>query len=466
MGRTAGFFGGGEGIVIEPSILVVDDDPSALRALIQVLRREKYNVSSAASAQEALDKMRLKPCDLVITDIRMERVDGMELMRAIKSEWPGLPVIVMTAFASIDTAIRSIYEGAYDYLSKPYEIDDLRLTVRRALEQSRLMRENVVLRQNLLDEQEREVEMIGMSPPMVDVYKMIARVARSSTTVLIQGESGSGKELVARSIHVNSDRTRHPFVAINCGAVTETLLESELFGHVRGAFTGASHLKQGIFEVANHGTVFLDEIGETSPGMQTRLLRVLEEREIQRVGSMERIPVDLRVITATNRSLQDMVREGRFREDLYYRLKVVTINVPSLRERMADLPLLFDHFLKKHSRRIGKTIAVHAEVLEMLSSYAWPGNVRELENVVERAITLNTTGLLTPVDFDEDFQRAPKGSALFPPELLPLEEIERQYILHVLQRLQGNMSRAAEVLQIDRRTLYRMVERFGARTSG
>jgi two-component system response regulator AtoC len=447
----------------EPSILVVDDDQSALRALLQVLRREKYSVAGASSASEALDKMRQKAYDLLITDIRMERVDGIELMRSVKSEWPGIPVIVMTAFASIDTAIRSIYEGAYDYLSKPYELDDLRLTVRRALEQSRLMRENVVLRQNL-DEQDRDVEMIGMSPPMVEVYKMIARVARSATTVLIQGESGSGKELVARSIHANSERKKLPFVAMNCGAVTETLLESELFGHVRGAFTGASHLKQGIFEVANHGTVFLDEIGETSANMQTRLLRVLEEREIQRVGSMEKVPVDIRVIAATNRSMQEMVRDGKFREDLYYRLNVVTINVPSLRDRMADLPLLFDHFLKKHSRRMGKTIAVHAEVLDMLSSYPWPGNVRELENVVERAIALNTSGLLTPADFTEEFQRIPKGSVIFPPELVPLDEIERQYILHVLQRLNGNMSRAAEILQIDRRTLYRMVERFGART--
>ncbi len=448
----------------EPSIIVVDDDQSSLRALLQVLRREKYSVAGASSAAEALEKMRQKSFDLLITDIRMERMDGMELMRAVKSEWPALPVIVMTAFASIDTAIRSIYEGAYDYLSKPYEIDDLRLTVRRAVEQSRLMRENVELRQTLLDEHDRDVEMIGMSPPMVEVYKLIARVARSATTVLIQGESGSGKELVARAIHANSERSKLPFVAVNCGAVTETLLESELFGHVRGAFTGAAYLKHGLFEMANHGTVFLDEIGETSANMQTRLLRVLEEREIQRVGSMEKVPVDIRVIAATNRPLQDLVKEGKFREDLYYRLNVVSINVPSLRDRMADLPLLFNHFLKKHSRKMAKTIAVHADVLEMLSSYRWPGNVRELENVIERAVTLNTSGMLTPSDFTDEFRRLPKSGTIFPQELFPLEEIERQYILHVLQRLNGNMSRAAEVLQIDRRTLYRMVERFSTRT--
>jgi DNA-binding NtrC family response regulator len=371
----------------------------------------------------------------------------------------------MTAFASIDTAIRSIHAGAYDYVSKPYEIAELRLTVRRALEQARLVRENQLLRQNIAEEQDRDIQMIGMSPQMIEVYKMIARVAPTATTVLVQGESGSGKELVARAIHANSSRSGNPFVAINCGAVSESLLESELFGHVRGAFTGASYMKQGLFESANHGTVFLDEIGETSPNMQTRLLRVLEEREVQRVGSMDRIAVDIRVIAAANRPLLDLVREGRFREDLYYRLNVVTISVPPLRDRIADLPLLFDHFLKRHSRKTGKAVAVHAEVLEMLSGYDWPGNVRELENVVERAVTLNTTGILTAADFTEHLRETSPVSTVFPRELLSLEEIERQYILHVVQRCNGNMSRAAEVLRIDRRTLYRMVDRFAGRAA-
>jgi len=445
----------------EPVILVVDDDEGAQSALIQVLRREKYAAEGTSSAREALEKLSEKSYHLMITDIRMEGMDGMELMRAVKAQYPGTLVIVMTAFASIDTAIRSIHEGAYDYLSKPYEIDDLRLTVRRALEQSRLMRENLALRQNLAEEQDRELEMIGMSPPMVEVYKMIARVAPTGTTVLIQGESGSGKELVARAIHANCDRVTFPFVAVNCGALTESLLESELFGHVKGAFTGAAYTKQGLFEAANRGTVFLDEISETSPNMQTRLLRVLEEREIQRVGSMDRIPIDIRVIAATNRPLQQQVKEGKFREDLYYRLNVVTINVPALRERMADLPLLFGHFLKRHSRLMGKTIAVHEDVLEMLAGYAWPGNVRELENVVERAVTLNTTGVLTPSDFDEQLHQSQKLPTLFPRELVSLEEIQRQYVLHVIERLNGNMSRAADLLEIDRRTLYRMLERFG-----
>jgi DNA-binding NtrC family response regulator len=369
----------------------------------------------------------------------------------------------MTAFASIDTAIRSIHEGAYDYLSKPYEVDDLRLTVRRALEQSRLVRENLELRQSIVEEKDQGVEMIGMSAQMIEVYKMIARVAPTGATVLIEGESGSGKELVARAIHANSERAAFPFIALNCGAVSETLLETEMFGHVKGAFTGASYAKQGMFESANRGTVFLDEISETSANMQTKLLRVIEEREVQRVGSMERTSVDIRIIAATNRSLRKLVMEGVFREDLFYRLNVVNITVPPLRERMADLPLLFDHFLKRHSRRIGRRVAAHPEVVEMLSTHGWPGNVRELENMVERAIALNTSGMLTAADFGEYMTKKESRSALFSGDLVSLEEIERQYIGHVIERCSGNMSRAAEVLQIDRRTLYRMMERFSSK---
>jgi DNA-binding NtrC family response regulator len=444
----------------EPLILVVDDEIAAQRALIQALKREKYHVEGATSATEALRKLTEKNYDLVITDIRMERMDGMELMRQVRARWPDTLVIVMTAFASIDTAIRSIHEGAYDYLSKPYEVDDLRLTVRRALEQSRLVRENLELRQSIVEEKDQGVEMIGMSPQMIEVYKMIARVAPTGATVLIEGESGSGKELVARAIHANSERAAFPFIALNCGAVSETLLETEMFGHVKGAFTGASYAKQGMFESANRGTVFLDEISETSANMQTKLLRVIEEREVQRVGSMERTAVDIRIIAATNRSLRKLVLEGSFREDLFYRLNVVNITVPPLRERMADLPLLFDHFLKRHSRRIGRRVAAHPEVVEMLSSHGWPGNVRELENMVERAIALNTSGMLTAADFGEYMSKKESRSALFSGDLVSLEEIERQYISHVIERCSGNMSRAAEVLQIDRRTLYRMMERF------
>jgi len=449
--------------VSESLILVVDDEIEAQRALVQALKREKYNVESATSGTEAMRKLGERPFDLVITDIRMERMDGMELLSRVRARWPDTLVIVMTAFASVDTAIRAIHSGAYDYLSKPYEVEDLRLTVRRALEQSRLMRENLELRQNLVEEKDHGIEMIGMSPQMIEVYKMIARVAPTGATVLIEGESGSGKELVARAIHANSERAAYPFIAINCGAVSETLLETEMFGHIKGAFTGASYSKQGMFESANKGTVFLDEISETSPNMQTKLLRVIEEREVQSVGSMERIPVDIRIVAATNRSLKKLVGEGVFREDLFYRLNVVNIMVPPLRERMADLPLLFHHFLKRHSRRLGRRVAAHPDVVELLSSHSWPGNVRELENIVERAIALNTSGMLTPADFGDYLSSKSKASNMFPGDLVSLEEIERQYIGHVIDRCRGNMSRAAEVLQIDRRTLYRMMERFGGR---
>jgi len=449
----------------ESSILVVDDELEAQRALVQALRREKYHVESASSASEALGKLADRSFELVITDIRMERIDGMELMRQVRARWPETLVIVMTAFASIDTAIRAIHEGAYDYLSKPYEVDELRLTVRRAIDQSRLVRENLEFRQNLAEDPRQDVEMIGMSPQMIEVYKMIARVAPTGATVLLEGESGSGKELVARAIHANSERSRQPFIALNCGAVSETLLETEMFGHVRGAFTGATYAKQGLFESANKGTVFLDEISETSPNMQTRLLRVIEEREVQRVGSMERTPVDIRIIAATNRPLKRLVDEGSFREDLFYRLNVVNITVPPLRERMADLPLLYDHFLKRHSRKIGRRVASHPEVLELLSSHNWPGNVRELENMVERAVALNTSGMLTAADFNEFLTRKGKSSVRFPGELVSLEEIERLYISHVIDRCNGNMSRAAEVLQIDRRTLYRMMDRFSGKAT-
>jgi two-component system response regulator AtoC len=447
----------------EHVILVVDDDEGALKALMQVLRKESYRVEGASSGAEALQRLAQEPADLVITDIRMQRMDGMELMRELHARWPKLPVIVMTAFASIDTAIRSIHEGAYDYISKPYEVDDLRLTVRRALEQARLTRENSALRQNLAEDKENNVRMIGMSPQMIEVYKIIARVAPTGTTVLIEGESGSGKELVARAIHANSERAKSPFIALNCGAVTETLLETELFGHVKGAFTGASYAKQGLFEAANKGTIFLDEIGETSAHMQTRLLRVLEEREIQRVGSVERTPVDIRVIAATNRPLQQMVKQGKFREDLFYRLNVVAITVPALRDRLADLPLLFDHFLRRHRRRTSRPIAVHPDVLDMLREYSWPGNVRELENMVERAVTLNTSGILTTADFREHLKPSGAPATVFAGRLVSLEEMERRYTAHVIARCNGNMTRAAEVLQIDRRTLYRMLERFSNR---
>jgi DNA-binding NtrC family response regulator len=446
-----------------PRILIVDDDTGARRAVVRVLNREGYDLASAGSAAEALTHLSENACDLVLTDIRMEKMSGTELLGEIRSRWPALPVIVMTAFAGVETAVSSIHAGAFDYISKPYEIDELRATVRRALEQGRVQASAPGATssgsESDLASLDQNLEIIGTSPAMAAVYKQIALVARSDATVLVLGESGSGKERVARAIHSHSDRRQFPFVAVNCGALTESLLESELFGHVKGAFTGAAAQRAGLFETANRGTVFLDEIAETTPSMQTRLLRVLEEREIKRVGSMESIPVDVRIIAASNRDLGEMVGSSQFREDLYYRLNVVAIAVPPLRHRLSDIPLLFDAFVRKYGGRRATPFTVDPAVLGMLAAYHWPGNVRELENAVERAVALNTTGVLTPSDFAEELQGAGPRAAVFSETLIPLEEMERQYAEHVVSQVDGNMTRAADVLGIDRRTLYRLLDR-------
>jgi DNA-binding NtrC family response regulator len=418
----------------------------------------------AGSGREAVDLLRGNRYDLVLTDVRMDGMTGIELLRTVRSEWPELPVIVMTAFAGVDTAVSSIQDGAFDYVSKPYDIDELRATVRRAVEQVRSRPRTAVAEVEAAVVND-SVEIVGRSPAMAGVYKKIALVARGSATVLVEGETGSGKELVARAIHRNSERREAPFVAINCGALTESLLESELFGHVRGAFTGATFQKRGLFEMSNHGTILLDEIGETTPAMQTRLLRVLEEHEIQRVGSSEPIPVDIRVVAATNRALDEMVHAGAFREDLYYRLNVVRIEIPPLRQRLTDIPLLFDAFLRRHGSAGGAALAVDPAVLDMLAAHSWPGNVRELENAVERAVALNTTGVLTRADFSEELQGGHRRDAVFSELLVPLEDIERQYVEHVIARTDGNMTRAAEILGVDRRTLYRMLDRHEARAN-
>jgi DNA-binding NtrC family response regulator len=441
------------------NILVVDDDVDARNTLIRVLAREGYSVIGAGSAQEAIAYFDQSPFDLVLTDMRMEGMDGIELLRLLKSRRSDIPVIIMTAFASIDTAVQAIDERAYDYLRKPYQLAEMRAAVRRALEHAALVRENRELKHDLVRETATE-RIVGTSPAMVEVYKIIARVAKSDATVLITGESGTGKEMVAQAIHRNSLRSSSSFVAVNCGALSETLLESELFGHVKGAFTGAAASRKGLFESAAGGTVFLDEIAETSPALQTKLLRVVEEREITRVGSMDPVHVDVRVIAATNRSLPGLVKEGRFREDLFYRLHVVDVVLPPLRDRTSDLPLLFDYFLEKYSRKTGKTLAVAPGLIDVLCAYRWPGNVRELENAVERAVTLNHTGILNADDLPPEIRTAQGKLRGEEHTLLSLEEMEEQHVRRVIAAVQGNMSKAAEVLRVDRRTLYRMIDRF------
>ena len=353
---------------------------------------EGYEVGLAASGEEALRQAEQTEFDVVITDLRMQGVDGLHVVRTIKNSHPETVLIVMTGFASMETVVDAISAGAYDYISKPFRLDQMRLKVQQSMQQAKLLRENRDLRERVQD-RDLQGQIIGSSPKMVEVFKTIAKVAPNTATVLIQGESGTGKELVAHSIHRLGLRRNHSFLTVNCSSIAETLLESELFGYTRGAFTGASGSKKGIFEAADRGTVFLDEIGDTSAGMQAKLLRVLESGEIMPVGSNTAAQVDVRVIAATNQDLTDLVAKNKFREDLYYRLKVVTIQLPPLRERISDLPLLFDFFLKKYSSRTNKTLAVNPEVIPYLQSYSWPGNVRQLENAVERAVALNTSPL-------------------------------------------------------------------------
>jgi DNA-binding NtrC family response regulator len=369
---------------------------------------------------------------------------------------------MMTAFGSIETAIRAIKEGAYDYVSKPFKLEEIKLTIHRALEQSRLFRENLQYRQELITKYKIE-NIVGRSPQMLQVYKTIARVAESRSTVLISGESGTGKELVARAIHFNSLRASKPFVAVDCGSLAETLLESELFGHVRGAFTGAVISKKGLFEEADGGTCFLDEVGDISLSMQAKLLRVLQEHEIKRVGGTETIKIDVRIVAATNKNLEELVAEKKFREDLFYRLNVVFIHLPSLRERAEDIPLLADHFLRKYAVENAKPVSqISQEALEHLARYGWPGNVRELENVIERAVTLSHHSIILPEDLPRRLTVEPaEDSSRSLPSHIPLSELEKLYLQKVLEETGGNKKKAAAILGIDRRTLYRMAARYG-----
>jgi len=439
-------------------ILIVDDDTASLSSLGEAMTRDGHDVSLASSGEEALRLDEQNEFDVVITDLRMQGVDGLRVVRTIKNSHPVTVLIVMTGFASMETVVDAISAGAYDYISKPFRLDQMRLKVQQSMQQAKLLRENRDLREKVQD-RDLQGEIIGSSPKMVEVFKTIAKVAPNVATVLIQGESGTGKELVARSIHRLGSRRNRPFLAVNCTSITETLLESELFGYVKGAFTGAVGSKKGIFEAADHGTVFLDEIGDTSGSMQSKLLRVLESGEVMPVGSNAAIRVDVRVIAATNQDLTDLVAKSKFREDLYYRLKVVTIQLPPLRERISDLPLLFDFFLKKYSSRINKTLAVNPEVLSYLQSYSWPGNVRQLENAVERAVALNTSSVFDVEDLPEEIQKSRRISPIAGDHpWLSLEQMEDRYIREVLEAVEGNVSRAAEILGIDRRTLYRKLE--------
>ncbi len=441
------------------TIWVIDDDASSRELLARVLGARGWQVEQLADGREALDRLAAGASpDLVVSDIRMAEVGGLEVTEAFRKDAPDTPVILVTAFGNVDGAVEAIRRGAFDYVSKPYDVDAVQLTAARALDQRRLASENRALRRQLRDKYRLE-NAVGRSETMLQVFKTAARVAASDATVLILGESGTGKELVARAIHAASPRSGGAFVPVDCGAIAEGVLESELFGHVKGAFTGAQAARRGLFEEAGGGTVFLDEIGDVGPGLQARLLRALQEGTIRRVGANEAIPVDVRVVAATNKDLEAAVKAGRFREDLFYRLNVVTLRIPPLRERREDVPLLAEHFAAKHGR--GEGVAISPDARELLQAYEWPGNVRELENVIARALALNPSGVVVPADLPErirggDAQPA-KGLPL-PPGFRPsLDDLSRRYAALVLADCGGNKTRAAEVLGIDRKTLYRII---------
>ncbi|MFZ5812841.1 MAG: sigma-54-dependent transcriptional regulator [Thermodesulfobacteriota bacterium] len=454
---------------MQPSILVVDDDPGHLSMLTTVLSGWGYRVEGASGGAAALQALRERPRDLVITDVRMAGMDGIEVLRAVKDYNPAVPVLIMTAYSSVETAVEALKAGAYDYLIKPLDLDVLRLAMDRALDHLRLQTENRALKERLGREFESS-EIIGQSPPMRELLDMAAMVAPTEATVLVVGESGTGKELVARAIHANSPRKNGPLVTVNCAALPETLLESELFGHEKGAFTGADRRREGRFMAADKGTIFLDEIGEMSPTTQAKLLRVIQEREIERVGGDRPIGVDVRIVAATNRDLKREVEEGRFREDLYYRLNVLVLSVPPLRDRRGDIPLLARHFLEKFARKNRKDIKEFSHgALEALVRYDWPGNVRELENAVERGVILAAGGYLTERELPpgvatilaaQPSPAAGQGTAV--PDLAgqPLEDIEQRAILATLKETGGNKSEAARLLGITRATLHKKLKKY------
>ncbi|HEY2384548.1 MAG TPA: sigma-54 dependent transcriptional regulator [Terriglobia bacterium] len=448
----------------KPRILVVDDDRSICKLMGSILEMESYPFRVAMSGEQAMRAMNEEPFDILVSDIYLGDDSGLHLLEHIKAINADAEVIIMTAHGSMETAAHAVHNGAFDYISKPFVIDEMLGILRRIEEKFRLVQGATVGAE--LVETFPDTEIIGATPKMVEIYKKIAKVARTDSPVLVAGDSGAGKELVARAVHAHSRRSTAPFIVVNCGALPETLLESELYGHERGSFTGATGTRKGLLESASGGTVFLDEISETSLSFQVKLLRVIQEHEIRRVGSNDTVQVDIRLIAATNRDLREMVRTNRFREDLFHRLNVFTIALPPLRDRTADIPLLASYFIKLFAEKHGKAVRLAAEAVEAMKRYSWPGNVRELKNMLERAITFNDTGVIQPDELelgevDEDVEvsagsAAPAGAASG-----SLDQMERDHIIKVLKETGGNKKRAAEILGIERRTLYNKAKRLG-----
>ena len=446
------------------TILLIDDDDSLRRVVEYNLSEEGHHVVTAADGTAGLQAFQSHPIDLVLTDIRMPEMDGLELLTRLKAIQADLPVIILTAHGTIDSAVEAMKLGAFDYLTKPFNREQLKAAVRKAFDVAALTKENRHLRQ-VVAERFSFASMIAGSRAMRAVTETAARVAQGDTTVLLEGESGTGKELLAKAVHFHSARKKGPFVTINCGAIPEQLLESELFGHRRGSFTGAVTDKQGKFEAAHRGTIFLDEIGELPTLLQVKLLRVLQEREIDKIGETRPVKVDVRVVAATNRDLEKMIADGSFRDDLYYRLAVVSIRVPPLRERSDDIPLLVDHFLSKHTEKLGRPRpAVEKSVYSAFNLYSWPGNIRELENVVERALVLDKDGSVGLDDLPDRLRAREHRVATLrmelPDEGISLEDVERELLLAALEKHNWNQTRAASFLNITRSTLLYRMEKF------
>ncbi len=451
-------------------VLIVDDDKSMCELLQVGLARRGFEVAWTTTGVDAFGKVQGEEYDAVVADLNMKGMNGIELCERVVSNRPDLPVIVITAFGSLDTAVAAIRAGAYDFITKPFETAALALALDRAV-QHRALQEEVRRLRKAVGESQRFGELLGSSPAMKEVYGLLSRVAETDASVLITGESGTGKEVVARALHSRGKRASGPFVAVNCAAVPENLLESELFGHVRGAFTDARQSRTGLFQQADSGTLFLDEIGEIPLALQAKLLRALQERTVRPVGSDQEVAVDARVIAATTRDLEGAVEERRFREDLYYRINVIHVELPPLRARGADVLVLAQSFLEQFATRMGKHVTgISPAAAEKLLSYSWPGNVRELQNCVERAVALTQFERIAVEDLPEKIRSYRRSHVLVvaddPQELVSMEEVEKRYVLRVLEATGGNKKAAAKILGFDRRTLYRKLERYGIGLDG
>lgn len=448
------------------TILIVDDEKNYLLVLEALLASEGYEIMTANNAMTALSTVRGADLDLVISDLKMPGKNGMELLKECKRLKPDLPVILMTAYGTIETAVEAMKEQAYDYITKPFQNEQLKLTVKKALENHRLVKKNRLLSEALSD-RFKYGSIVGKSKPMLRVYDTVEKVAQSKASILITGPSGTGKELIAKAIHYGSPRKDSPFISINCGALTETLLESELFGHEKGAFTGAVAMKKGRFELADTGTLFLDEVGDMTPALQVKLLRVLQEMEFDRVGGTRPIKVDVRVLSASNRNIKEDVRNGTFREDLFYRLNVIHLEVPALKERLDDLPLLVQHFIEKYrADRKGEKIELAPEVWKSFYSYSWPGNVRELENIIERALILRTGSSITLNELPDEIRGAEAEFDVerFVPAGMPLptalERIEEELVRRALRQSNNVQVHAAEMLGITKSLIQHKMKKY------